>query len=121
MKLKLFSYNLLLFLVEGTIPVSIEDKDLTVQIKQTRGSWWRIIKLGKEEWKLYIIGFICLLIAALGRFKINKNLIQFSFSFCFLAEMFQPFFSGHIISSVVNKDWHNFFFNIFWFLGILVF
>jgi len=65
--LKLFSC----FIVEGTSSRSNidekENKDLIVEIKQTSGSWWRIIKLGKEEWKLYIIGFIFLLIAALSK------------------------------------------------------
>jgi hypothetical protein len=65
--LKLFSCCI----VEGTSSRSTidekEDKDLIVKIKQTSGSWWRIIKLGKEEWKLYIIGFIFLLIAALSK------------------------------------------------------
>ncbi|CAF0794466.1 unnamed protein product [Adineta ricciae] len=73
-------------------------EDITVQIKETTSSWWRIIELGKKEWKYYIIAFICLLIAA-------------------LTEMFQPYFSGHIISSVVDNNWHNFAKNILWYLG----
>ena len=42
-------------------------EDITVQIKETTSSWWRIIKLGKKEWKYYIIAFICLLIAAFSK------------------------------------------------------
>jgi len=44
-----------------------EDKDLKIQIKQTSGSWWRIMKLGKQEWKLYIAAFFFLLVAALSK------------------------------------------------------
>ena len=43
-----------------------EDQDVQIQIKQTSGSWWRILKLGKPEWKLYIVGFFLLLFAASG-------------------------------------------------------
>ncbi|UJR20663.1 hypothetical protein I4U23_023785 [Adineta vaga] len=84
--------------VEGTSRSSTiteeENKDLNAQRKETTGSWWRILKLGKEEWKLYIFAFVCLFTAA-------------------LTEMFQPFFSGHIISSVVDKNGHQFLMNIF--------
>ncbi|CAF0983031.1 unnamed protein product [Rotaria sp. Silwood1] len=89
--------------VEGTLPTSsnneTENKDFQAQIKETSSSWWRIIKLGKQEWKLYTIGFFFLLIAA-------------------LTEMFQPLFSGNIISSVVGNNWHKFLMNIFWYLGV---
>ena len=59
-------------LVQGTaMPESAvnleETKELKVQIKESSGSWWRIIKLGKEEWKLYIIAFAVLIIAALSK------------------------------------------------------
>jgi hypothetical protein len=96
-----------------------EDKPLNVQIKETTGSWRRILKFGKQEWKLYILGFVFLLIAALGTtilFKQKPNQIEFSI----LADMFQPFFSGHIISSVVDRDGHRFLISIFWYLGISV-
>lgn len=59
---------IILHVVDETLPRSINDEienqDLTVQIKVTSGSWWRIIKLGKQEWILYILGFAFLLIAA---------------------------------------------------------
>ncbi len=59
---------------EETEPLLVqkEDKNLKVQIKETSGSWWRIIKLGKQEWKLYIAGFFFLLIAALSKTLISK-------------------------------------------------
>ncbi|CAF4034692.1 unnamed protein product [Rotaria sp. Silwood2] len=89
--------------VEGTLPTTTinetESKDFQVQIKKTSSSWWRIIKLGKQEWKLYTIGFLFLLAAA-------------------LTEMFQPLFSGNIISSVVENNWHKFLISIFWYLGV---
>ncbi|CAF0812777.1 unnamed protein product [Rotaria sordida] len=86
--------------VEGTSSINeTESKDIRVQIKETGSSWWRIVKLGRQEWKFYAMGFFFLLSAALG-------------------EMFQPFFSGSIISSVVDKNWHKFITSIFWYLGI---
>lgn len=51
------------------------EEDQDVQIKQTSGSWWRILKLGKPEWKLYIIGFILLLFAASGMSTISHQRI----------------------------------------------
>ncbi|CAF0857032.1 unnamed protein product [Adineta steineri] len=97
-----------------------ENKDLKIQIKETSGLWWRIIKLGKQEWKLYIIGFCSLLIAASSNFN-NFSFNQYvSSTIFFLAEMFQPYFSGEIISCVVDKNWHKFLTNIFWYLGISV-
>ncbi|CAF3367528.1 unnamed protein product [Rotaria socialis] len=78
-----------------------KNEDIQVQIKKNTSSWWRILKLGKEEWTLYIIGFSVLLIAA-------------------ATEMIQPYFSGNIISSVVASDWHKFLISIFWYLGVSI-
>jgi hypothetical protein len=44
-----------------------EDESFEVQIKQVGGSWWRILKLGRQEWKLYVLGFSFLLTAATGK------------------------------------------------------
>ena len=41
-----------------------------------------IIKLGKQEWKLYIIAFCSLLIAALSKFN-NYNFNQYVYSTIF--------------------------------------
>ncbi len=63
-----------------SVVVEKEDKKLNVQIKETTGSWRRILKLGKQEWKLYIVGFFFLLIAALSTtiFLQNKTKIFLS-------------------------------------------
>lgn len=45
---------------------SEQTEEVNVQIKQANGSWWRILKLGSKEWKLYIGGFAFLLMAALS-------------------------------------------------------
>jgi len=60
-------------IVEGTSDNEKEVKDLKVQIKETSGSWWRIMKLGKQEWKLYIIAFFFLLIASLSKIIIQNK------------------------------------------------
>jgi hypothetical protein len=104
-------------IVEGTSDNEKELKDLKVQIKETSGSWWRIMKLGKQEWKLYIIAFSFLLIASLSKIIIQN---KFKKKIFLLAEIFQPLFSGHIISSVVSNDWHRFILNIFWYLGVSI-
>jgi len=54
---------------ERTPLLQVENAEVTVQIKQANGSWWRILKLGTEEWKLYIFGFVCLLLAAFSKKK----------------------------------------------------
>lgn len=58
---------------ERVVRMNTDESDLLldsteedIEIKQSTGSWWRILKLGKPEWKLYIIGFFLLLIAASG-------------------------------------------------------
>ncbi len=55
-------------IVEDSSSRSTESEELNIQIKETSGSWWRIIKLGKQEWKFYIIGFFFLLIASSSKF-----------------------------------------------------
>lgn len=44
--------------------LATNEEDTNVEIKQSSGSWWRIVKLGRPEWKLYLIGSVFLLIAA---------------------------------------------------------
>ena len=89
----------------------------TVQIIQHKSAWWRIIQLGKEEWRLYIVAFTFLLMAAASKTIFGIFLSMLIFCLC-LAEIFQPLFSGHIISSVAASDWHQFTVNVFWYLGI---
>ena len=43
------------------------DNDAEVQIKKSSGSWWKILKLGREEWILYIAAFHFLIIAAISK------------------------------------------------------
>ena len=40
---------------------------VTVQIQQHKSAWWRIIQLGKEEWQLYLVAFVFLLMAAASK------------------------------------------------------
>ena len=109
--------------VQGAPPrAALDDKpsqDLPAQIKETSSSWWRILKLAREEWQLYIVAFFFLLIAALSKLI---SLCRISLrQRCFhLAEILQPLFSGHIISSVVSGKTESFATNVFWFLGVSV-
>ena len=50
--------------VEPLLVATEDEENLNVQIKQSSGSWWRIVKLGRPEWKLYLIGSVFLLTAA---------------------------------------------------------
>lgn len=44
-----------------------ESQDTKIEIKKTGSLWYRIIKLGKQEWRLYILAFFMLFVAALGK------------------------------------------------------
>ncbi|CAF1096208.1 unnamed protein product [Didymodactylos carnosus] len=76
--------------------------NLSEKVKETTGSWFRIMKVGLPEWRLYCLGFLCLLIAA-------------------ACEVFLPLYSGKIINSVVTD--HNiqaFKIDLIWYLGLSV-
>ena len=64
-------------IVEGTSARSTTDeketRDTNAQIKGSSGSWWRILKLGSEEWKLYFLGFFFLLIGAISKMMSIKK------------------------------------------------
>jgi hypothetical protein len=56
-------------------PLLVNSDEPTVQIVQHKSAWWRIIQLGKDEWRLYIVAFAFLLMAAA-----SKNLFSASIS-----------------------------------------